>query len=203
MTRPILTEYADYACPFCYLAHGRLDEYRDERGTLEIDWRPYDIRSEKRDSNGSLAADADLAYPERVNQEIAGLRAEYDADEMLGLDTVPKVDSLPAQTASAYVAETHPDRWRAFDTRVFEALWVEGRDVSDPDALATMADANGVDGEAVRAAVADDDRRAAVLERFAEARTDGIVDAPTFVHEDKTATGVLSPDEIDDLLADR
>lgn len=202
MSRPILTEYADYACPYCYLAHGRLDEYRDERGDLAVDWRPYDIRNETRDSDGGFAPDADLDYPERVEREIADLRAEYGADEMLTPETVPKVDSLPAQTASGYVADADPDRWRAFDTDVFEALWVEGRDISDPDELATIAESTGLDDGAVRDAATNDDRRTAVLERFADARSDGITDAPTFVHDDHTATGVLSPDEIDALLAD-
>jgi predicted DsbA family dithiol-disulfide isomerase len=127
--------YSDYVCPFCYLGRRSLDEYQDTRESdLAIDWHPFDLRSQKRAPDGeidhSVDDGKDEAYFDQVRQNVARLKDEYDADEMLDLDDLPEdVDSFEAQVASFYVNEEYPDQWLAFDEAVFEALWVEGRDI--------------------------------------------------------------------------
>ena len=191
-----IREYADYACPFCYLSHRSLEGYREAREEpLVVDWRPYDLRSDSRDANGEI--EGGMGYPEQVERRIEQLRAEHDADEMLTPDTVPKVDSRDAQLVSLYVKNEQPDRWMVLDSALFAALWEDGRDVSDEDVLADVATSVGLDDDTVRDALADDEYRERLAERFADARHNGVTDVPTFVADGRTETGFLSVDELD------
>ena len=50
-----ITVYSDYVCPFCYLGRESLSRYQADRETaLEIDWQPFDLRSGKRNPDGSI-----------------------------------------------------------------------------------------------------------------------------------------------------
>ncbi|MDY6780647.1 MAG: DsbA family protein, partial [Halobacteria archaeon] len=70
--------------------------------------------------------------------------------EMLGIDDVPEADSLEAQAVSLHVKREHPESWDEFDSAVFEALWVDGRDIGDVDVLADIGDDVGISPEEVR-----------------------------------------------------
>src|SRR6056297_1948801 len=122
-----ITVYSDYVCPFCYLGRRSLEEYQETRDCdLEIEWRPFDLRSQKRGPDGNIDHSVDdgkdEAYFDQVRQNVARLKEEYDADEMLDLDDLPEnVDSFEAQVASFYVNEEYPEQWLAFDEAIFEA----------------------------------------------------------------------------------
>lgn len=200
-----ITVYSDHVCPFCYLGRRSLEAYEDSREEpLEIEWHPFDLRSGKRGPDGeidhSVDDGKDEAYYEQARQNVERLQDEYGVEEMLNLDEVPDVDSLNAQVASHYVAETHPDDWRAFDDAVLEALWVEGRDIGDVDVLVDIADDAGLDGDEIRDAVADDDRRSQLHDRFAEAQRRGVTGVPTFAYDGHAARGAVPPAHLERLV---
>ncbi|MFB6295960.1 MAG: DsbA family protein [Halobacteriales archaeon] len=196
-----ITVYSDYVCPFCYLGKRSLEEYEEGRGgDLEVDWHPFDLRSQKRGPDGeidhSVDDGKDEAYFEQVRENVARLKERYGAEEMLDLDDLPEdVDSLDAQVASLYVTETHPDRWEAF-----EALWIEGRDIGDADVLAEIADDVGLDGEEIREAIDDEDLRERLHERFGEAQRQGVTGVPTFAYDGYAARGAVPPEQIERLV---
>jgi len=198
--------YSDYVCPFCYLSRRSLKRYEDQReGEIDIDWRPFDLRSHKRGPDGridhSVEEGKDEAYFEQVRENVTKLKGQYGADETLSLEGLPEeVDSFAAQAASLYVSEEYPDRWNAFDDAVFEALWIEGRDIGDPDVLADLAASVGLDGGEIRSAVANEDLRDRLREMFTTAQKWGITGVPTFVYEGHTARGAGPPAQIQRLV---
>jgi predicted DsbA family dithiol-disulfide isomerase len=201
-----ITVYSDYVCPFCYLGRRSLEAYQETRETeLEIDWHPFDLRRHKRGPDGeidhSVADGKDDAYFDQVRQNVARLQDEYDADEMLSLDDLPEnVDSFDAQVASFYVDSEYPGQWLAFDEAIFEALWIEGRDIGDVDVLAEIADETGIDGEEIRTAVTDEERRDRLRERFTDAQQDGITGVPTFAYDGHGARGAVPPEQLERLV---
>ena len=198
--------YSDYVCPFCYLGRRSLEAYRDGRERdLDVDWHPFDLRSGKRGPDGeidySIEDGKDEAYFERVRENVTRLKEQYDAGEMLPLDAVSDgVDSFDAQVASLYVRAEHPDRWLVFDEAVFEALWVDGRDIGDPDVLADIAEASGLDSGEIRAAVGDETLRDRLREEFEQAREKGVTGVPTFVYDGYTARGAIPPAQLERLV---
>lgn len=201
-----ITVYSDYVCPFCYLGRRSLEEYQQTRdGDLEIDWQPFDLRSQKRGPDGeidhSVDDGKDEAYFDQVRQNVARLKEEYDADEMLDLDDLPEnVDSFEAQVASFYVNEKYPEQWLVFDEAVFEALWIDGRDIGDVGVLVDLATEVGLDGDEIRAAVADEQYRECLRDEFAEAQQDGVTGVPTFVYDGYGARGAVPPAQLERLV---
>lgn len=204
-TKDRITVYSDYVCPFCYLGRRSLEAYQETRDDeLEIDWHPFDLRSQKRGADGeiddSVDDGKDESYFDQVRQNVARLKEQYDVDEMIGLDERPDVDSLDAQVASVYIETEYPDQWLAFDEAIFEALWVEGRDIGDVDVLAELAEEVGPAGEEIRDAVADEELRDRLHEQFTEAQSRGITGVPTFTYDDHAARGAVPPEQLERLV---
>ena len=199
-----ITVYSDYVCPFCYLGRESLSRYQESREEdLEIDWHPFDLRSGKRNPDGSIDHSVDDGkdddYYEQAKENVRRLQERYDAE--MELDLATEVDSLPAQVVSYHLKGTHPyGTWLAFDEAVFDALWTEGRDIGDSDVLEELAEAAGVDRGVVEAALADDDLRERVRERFAEAKRQGVTGVPTFVYEGYAARGAVPPEQLERLV---
>lgn len=201
-----ITVYSDYVCPFCYLGRQSLETYLDERDAdLEIDWHPFDLRDHKRGSDGeiddSIDDGKDEAYFDEVRRNVTRLKEAYGAEEMLDLDDLPDgLDSLHAQVASFYVKVEHPEDWIAFDEAVFEALWVDGRDIGDVEVLAEIAADVGLDGEEIRTAIHDETYREQVQSQFAEAKRNGVSAVPTFAYDEHAARGAVPPEQLERLV---
>jgi predicted DsbA family dithiol-disulfide isomerase len=199
-----ITVYSDYVCPFCYLGRESLSRYQESREeNLEIDWHPFDLRSGKRNPDGSIDHSVDDGkgddYYEQARENVRRLQERYDAE--MDLDLATEVDSLPAQVVSYHLKGTHPyGTWLAFDEAVFDALWTEGRDIGDPDVLGELAEGAGVDRAVVEEALSDDDLRERVRERFSEAKRQGVTGVPTFVYEGYAARGAVPPEQLERLV---
>jgi predicted DsbA family dithiol-disulfide isomerase len=196
----VLTVYSDYVCPFCYLGRASLAEYQaDREEPLRVEWHPFDLRSGKRNPDGSIDHSVDdgkdEAYFEEARRNVRRLAEEYGVE--MELDIARETDSLPAQVVSYRVRETHDyDTWLAFDEAVFEALWTAGRDIGDEAVLVELAEGVGVDAGVVRAALADDELRATVRERFEAARRQRVTGVPTFVYDGYAARGAVPPEQL-------
>jgi predicted DsbA family dithiol-disulfide isomerase len=199
-----ITVYSDYVCPFCYLGRESLGRYQDTRETeLEIDWHPFDLRSGKRNPDGSIDHSVDDgkddAYYEQAKQNVRRLQEEYDV--AMTLDVATDVDSLPAQVASYYVERHYPyETWLDFDVSIFEALWREGEDIGDEDLLVELAAAAGIDGDELGAALDDETLRAEVREQFTAAQQAGITGVPTFAYDGYAARGAVPPEHLERLV---
>jgi predicted DsbA family dithiol-disulfide isomerase len=198
--RETITVFSDYVCPFCYLGRHSLEQYQESRDEpLEIEWHPFDLRSQKRRPDGTLDHSVDDGkdddYYEQAKENVRRLQEEYDVE--MDLDIATDIDSLPAQIASVHVQETHDyETWLAFDWAVFEALWTEGRDIGDADVLADLAEESDVDPDDVRAALADDELRSRVRERFEAAHGQGVTGVPTFAYDGYGARGAVPPAQL-------
>jgi predicted DsbA family dithiol-disulfide isomerase len=196
---PEVTVYSDYVCPFCYLGRRSLEHYESARGeSVAIDWRPFDLRAHQRRPDGDLDRSdddgKDDAYYEQVTENVRRLRERYDAE--MSLEVARDVDSLPAQLVSYHLKSAYPAAWREFDEAVFEALWVDRRDIGDPAVLRDLVRAVGQDPALVDEALADDGLRERVREQFADARREGVTGVPTFVHDGYAARGAVPPDQL-------
>ena len=194
--------YADYVCPFCYLGTRSLEQYREDRDDLEVDWQPFDLRSGKRNPDGSIDHDADDGkddqYYEQARQNVRRLQAEYGVE--MAQEIATEVDSLPAQQASWYVKQEYPDRWEAFDEAIYEALWKDGCDIGDVEVLADLAADVELPVDEIRSAVDDDGLRTELEDRFRAAQRRGITGVPTFVYGDHVARGAVPPAQLERLV---
>ena len=199
-----ITVYSDYVCPFCYLGRESLRRYQDSReDELEIDWHPFDLRSGKRNPDGSIDHSVDDGkdeeYYEQAKEGVRQLQEKYDVE--MELDIATDIDSLPAQVVSYHVKGAYDyETWLDFDVAVFEALWQEGRDIGDEDVLVSIAETVGVDPGDVRTALSDDSLRETVREQFGAAKQQGVTGVPTFAYEGYAARGAAPPEHLERLV---
>ena len=199
-----LTVYSDYVCPFCYLGRASLDRYQDGREEpLELDWRPFDLRSQQRRPDGTIDHSVDTGkddeYFEQAKQGVRRLQEQYDV--AMDLDIARDIDSLPAQVVSYHLKTTADyETWLAFDEAVFAALWQDGRDIGDEDVLTDIADSVGVDADTVRSALDDETLREDVHEQFTAAQRQGVTGVPTFAYEGYAARGAVPPEQLQRLV---
>jgi predicted DsbA family dithiol-disulfide isomerase len=199
-----ITVFSDYVCPFCYLGRESLSRYQEGRDEeLEINWQPFDLRSGKRNPDGSIDHSVDDGkdddYYEQAKESVRNLQEKYDVE--MELDLATEVDSFNAQIAAYYVAEGYPyETWLDFDEAIFEALWQEGRDIGDADVLADLASSVGVDAEEVRSALDDETLREEIEAEWTTAQQQGITGVPTFAYDGYAARGAVPPEQLQRLV---
>jgi predicted DsbA family dithiol-disulfide isomerase len=195
-----ITVYSDYVCPFCYLGRESLRRYQTQREErLEIDWRPFDLRSGKRRSDGSIDHGVDDGkdedYYEQAKENVRRLKEEYDVE--MDLEIATDVDSLNAQLVSYHVkAAFDYDQWLALDEAILAALWETGRDIGDADVLVDVATDVGIDGAVVETALGDDELRTELRDQFQAAQQAGVTGVPTFAYEGHAARGAVPPAQL-------
>lgn len=205
-TQHDLAVYSDHVCPFCYLGRKSLERVEAERGEpFELDWRPFDLRRNKRRPDGTIDYSVDDgkddAYFEQVQENLDRLRVELGVSAMIDLDETPdRIDSLPAQLVSRVIAETLPTQWRQFDDALLAALWEDGRDIGDESVIISVAESVGVPVDAIREGFDDEARRGRLEEDFAAAARAGITGVPTFSYGERLARGAVPPARLERLV---
>jgi predicted DsbA family dithiol-disulfide isomerase len=199
-----VTVYSDYVCPFCYLGRKSLDQYQDNREEeLEVDWHPFDLRSQKRGPDGEIYQSVDDGkdneYYQQAMENVERLQEQYGVD--MNMDTATDVDSLNAQIVSYYIKEHYPyETWLEFDEAVLHALWQEGRDIGQEEVLVELAEDVGIDGDEVNSALNDEGIRQKIHEKFSESHQQGVTGVPTFAYEGYAARGAVPPDQLQRLV---
>ncbi|QAU13339.1 DsbA family oxidoreductase [Halorubrum sp. BOL3-1] len=198
-----ITVYSDYVCPFCFLGRSVMAQYRDQRKKpLNVEWHPFDLRSGKRQPDGSINTDIDDGkdedYYSQARENVRRLQEKYDVE--MAQEIRRDVDSWDAQQASLYVREEHPEKWEAFDDAIFEALWTDARDIGSPDVLADLASDIGLHPEEIRDALEDEEWETHLESVHQEASQIGITGVPTFVYDGQAARGAVPPEHLQRLV---
>jgi predicted DsbA family dithiol-disulfide isomerase len=199
-----ITVFSDYVCPFCYLGKAAMETYLEgAKDPPEIEWHVFDLRGYKRGPEGEIRADVDDGKDEdyfaEVRENVERLKEEYDVD--MTLDFSKDVDSWDAQKVSLYVKQSvDAETFLAFHERTFEALWQEGRDISDIRVLVDIAASVGIDESEIRSAVEDEQLEAELERKFEQAQQMGVTGIPTFAYDGHAARGAIPPEQFERLV---
>lgn len=168
-----LTVWSDYVCPFCYLEEPVLARLRREYGpAIDIEWRAFELRPEP-----VPTLDPDGEYLHTVWN-----RSVYPMARQRGMTLrLPPVQ--PRSRGALELAELARERGKFDEIHrgLFRAFFEEGKDLGDPEVLAEIGAAAGLDGEEVRTALAQGTYRDRVLEDQRRALELGIQAVPTVI----------------------
>ena len=174
---PIRLEvFSDYTCPWCYVGWARLEKALERLPSdveAEVTWRPFEIHPEVPDEGMPVE---DLPYAPDVWARMQEALRGNAAAEGLEVGRRPKVSNTHrALAAGAYAQAEEPERFSEFHERLFKGYFAEGRDLGDPEVVADLAEASGLDVERMREALAEGRYEEAIRQTGADARRMGIM----------------------------
>ena len=143
--------YFDFSSPYGYLASVRIDRIAAKHGRA-VTWRPMLLGAVFQKIGGSPL----------VNQPMKGPYSQHDmlrSARLHGItfnvpDNFP-VNSIAACRAYYWLAGSDAATARDFARALYRGYFVENRDLSQPEIVVEAAQALGVDGDALVAAVQD------------------------------------------------
>lgn len=192
--------FSDTICPWCYIGKKRLDRALAERPQpeLTIRWRAFqlnpDMPPEGMDRQAYLerkfggARDAERIY--------APVRA---AGREEGIDFAFERMTRTPNTLQSHRLIRWSERFglqTPLVDRLFEAAFLEARDLGDPAVLASAAAAAGLDPDAAAAFLAGEEEAEEVRAEDLRARTAGITGVPCFIFEGRYALPGAQPPEV-------
>ncbi|MDY6942298.1 MAG: DsbA family oxidoreductase [Pseudomonadota bacterium] len=211
----IIDIYADTTCPWCLIGKRQLERALRETGREDaiIRWRAFQIYPHMPDRGGSRTEWLAYRYPEPVMLRDTMQRLHsLAARENVELDWA-KLDHLPNTKDSHRLIRLAAD----FDCQetivdsVFEAYFLQQRDIGDRDVLLDIAKSGGLNTDMVATHLDSNDGVAEIKSDDQYVRRQGIGAVPLFVFEGEMAfTGAQDMrvfravfDKVDKLIAKR
>jgi 2-hydroxychromene-2-carboxylate isomerase len=162
----------DFASPWTYLASTQIENVA-HRASARLIWRPMLLGAVfKQVGTPDVPA---LAMPEYYSREL-NLWAEYW--------NVPFrfTTRFPMRTVTALrLALLAGDRIAPLSHALFEALWVDDRDISDEVELADILKTEGLDAEAMLEQTKQPEAKQKLIDATSEAVKRGVFGSPTFI----------------------
>ena len=191
---------SDPICPWCYIGKTHLDkalaEHPDHPFTIE--WHPFqlnpDMPPEGMDRRAYLEGKfggkegAIRAYaPVVEHAQAAGLNINFE-----GMQRTPNTIDAHRLIHWAGIEGRQTEAVSA----LFEAYFVEARDIGDPEVLADIADGIGMDAAVVSKLLRSDADADSIRARDAHSRQMGVNSVPTFIVASKHAVPGAQPPEL-------
>jgi 2-hydroxychromene-2-carboxylate isomerase len=99
------------------------------------------------------------------------------------------INTLVLMRAVTGMQLRHPERFAAFIDCLFNALWIEGRNLNDPATVGAVLSENGFDPEEILALSAEEEVKAALKEATEKAVERGVFGAPSMFVGDQLFFG--------------
>ena len=177
--------FSDPICPWCYIGKTRIEAAFENRPDhpFVVEWHPFQLNPDMPKSGMDRRA-----YLEGKFGGTEGAKSAYRpivetlAQELPDAD-LGKINKTP-NTLDAH----RLIHWAGLEAKqtmmvdaLFEAYFVEGRDIGDRETLADIADSIGMDASVVTRLLATDEDTDLITSRDTHARERGITGVPMFV----------------------
>jgi predicted DsbA family dithiol-disulfide isomerase len=194
---------ADLACPWCFLGLVRLDRARAMRldFPVRVRWRPFLLNPQLPPDGMDRAAYVRRKFGGNATEIYRRLEESGRADGVtFAFDRMPRTPNTTRAHRLILFAEERGAA-DAVIRALFRALFQEGRDVGEPEALAAIAAQAGLDRDEVADFLAGDRLARDVVAGHQQAERAGIRGVPVFIVDHEHAiTGAQPPEILADLL---
>lgn len=215
MTDPLpgqirLDIFADPVCPWCLIGKAELDRALESRPDhpFAITWQPFRLDPQMPQAGMGYVPYMKMKFTDEKGI-LAAMKPVMEASERLGLWINPSLIERVPNTLNAHRL-LHWAGLEGVQTPVMSGLmrayWREGRNIGDPEVLAAIGEAAGMDGRMILRLLATTEDRDEIAAREIHARQRGVSSVPTFiVAESHVVTGAqparLWQNVIDELTA--
>lgn len=191
--------FSDPICPWCYLGKVWLDRALESRPDHPFDlrWHPFQLNPDMPEAGMDRRAYLEAKFGGR-DGAMSAYAPVVAAFEEAGIGA-----DLGAIERTPNTLDAHRlIHWAGIEGRqtpvahaLFRAYFNEGRDISDPEVLADVADGAGLDAAVILRLLGSDADRDEIRARDAQAREMGVTAVPTFIVGGRHAVpGAQRPD---------
>jgi len=195
---------SDVVCPWCYIGKRRLESALAHRASNQarparVRWLAFqlnpDIPSQGADRRSYL--ERKFGGPERAQQIYARIKAAgVEVGIPFDFERIARQpNTVDAHRLIAWAQDLDLKGSDALIERLFRAYFVDGIDIGDTEALASLAGAAGFDATAARAWLASDAGRADVEAEEQRSRALGVTGVPFFVFNSRVAVSGAQPSD--------
>jgi 2-hydroxychromene-2-carboxylate isomerase len=174
MKKPTIEFFWDPASPYTYLASTRIERLASDCGATLV-WKPF-LLGKVFEATGNRAP---ISVPAKGKHLFADLGrwarfygVPFQFPKLFPLNSVPP--------ARAGIAAARAGKPAEFAKAIMAVYWTEGRDVSQPAEMKSIAAGVGLDGDGIIAAIADPAVKEELRANTDEAVQRGVFGAPTF-----------------------
>jgi predicted DsbA family dithiol-disulfide isomerase len=190
---------SDPVCPWCYIGKTRLDRALEAHPEHEflIEWHPFQL-------NPDMPAEG-MDRREYLELKFGGKQGavqSYAPIVQAAEDTGLQIDFAGIKRMPNSIDAHRLIHWAGIERkqnavvdRLFKAFFKECRDISDAVVLRRIADAVGMDGEAIGRLLETDADLQDLRDRDAHARMRGVQGVPCFIVANKYAVNGAQPTE--------
>ncbi len=191
--------FFDFGSPTTYLAHTQLPQLQRETGA-EIVYRPMLLGGVFK-ATGNSSPVMVPAKGRWMGADIARFAKRYGVP--FSFNPHFPVNTLTLMRGAVGLQLRQPAQFMAYVNAVFDALWVQPRNLGEPAEVAAVVAAAGINAEALSALVGDPEVKAALVASTEEAVNRGVFGAPTFFVGDQMFFGQDRLDFVRDALRPR
>ncbi len=167
--------FADFICPYCYIGQERMVQLARDYDVQPI-WRPHWLHPETPPEGAP--------FPPNVDRERARATAEWlkemEPEKAARMRFPDKMQYSFFAFEAVEFAQEH-GRALPFTSAVYDALWIQGKDIARMATLQEAAASAGLDAEELGRALAGRRYRQQTIDAVAGARNAGIVSTPTYI----------------------
>jgi 2-hydroxychromene-2-carboxylate isomerase len=174
-TPPRIEFYFDFGSPTTYLAHTQLPAIAAQTGA-ELVWRPMLLGGVFK-ATGNASPVTVPAKGAWMGQDIARWAARHGVP--FRFNPHFPINTLTLMRGAVGLQMRHPEQFKSYADAVFDALWVNPRNLGEPAEVAAVLAPLGIQAEAFMALVSDPAVKAALVANTEEAVARGVFGAPT------------------------
>lgn len=195
---------SDVVCPWCFVGKRQLEQalerFRTDHPGTEIDvrWHPFQLNpglpAEGVDRAEYLRKKFGIADTERIYANVR--RAGAEVGLALDIESIARQPNT-LQAHALLEAAASSGCQDALAEALFAAYFLQGRDLTDPSVLRTIAGSAGLGAPAIDRALSDAEAHAEVTQADERARAAGVRGVPCFIVNQRAAvSGAQGADAI-------
>lgn len=167
--------FADFICPYCYIGQERMEQLARDYD-VRPQWRPYWLHPETPPEGASLPQGADR---ERARTTLEWLQEM--APEKASRIRFP--NKLQCSFFAFEAVEFAQEQGMAlpFTSAVYDALWVEGKDIAQTSTLQDAAAKVGLDADEMGRALRERRYMEQTLKAVEASKRAGVTNTPTYI----------------------
>jgi len=188
-----VTIFSDYICPFCYIGDARLDKLR-KHFELDVEWVFFEIHP---DNPAEGKPVSELGYPPaQWAQMMANLEAMAKAENLPLAPRTFTTNSHRALLLAEAAKDINEETFQALHKKLFEAYFVEQKNIGDSEILREIAAQVGMSSDTVDDTWRNEDLERRLKDQQVRAAMLGVHGVPAYLFGKYFVSGAVPVDTL-------